>query len=698
MFFARDGGLQAMPFSNSIALRRWRLAALGVAFTFLLAACGQVGVSGGGNSPLSGVTSTGTGTTNPGDGGPVISGSPAPNVVAGQTYTFTPTATDSSSNTLTFSVVNLPPWASFDTTSGTLTGTPTAASVGVFANIQISVSDGVSTAALAAFSIEVLAPLTISGTPPATAVVGSPYSFEPSTNALPGTTLTFSVQNQPSWANFDPTSGTLSGTATQPGTFGNIIISVTDGVQTAQLPAFTITVSTPNPGNNPPTISGTPASGVTVGSLYNFTPSASDPAGLALTFSISNMPAWASFNPANGNLSGTPIAANVGTYSNIVISVSDGTLSASLPAFSIKVVAGLTLSGTPATQATAGKSYSFTPTSNAPSGTTLTFTIQNRPTWATFSGSTGMLSGTPTSSQTGTYSGIVISATDGVQSASLPAFSISVTAPLSISGNPATSVTAGKAYSFQPTTNAPSGTSLTFTIQNKPSWASFSTSTGALTGTPSTSQVGTYSNIAISVSNGSQTAALAAFTITVSSASNPLQISGSPPASVNAGAAYSFTPTVTDSNTGVTLTFSITNKPSWASFNTSNGALTGTPSAAQVGAYSGITISVSDGTSNASLAAFSITVNEVSTGSATLNWTAVTLNTNGSTLTDLAGYKVYYGSSPSALNTVVTLANPSLSTYTVSNLSSGTWYFGVAAYATNGTQSVMSNVGSKTIQ
>ena len=49
------------------------------------------------------------------------------------------------------------------------------------------------------------------------------------------------------------------------------------------------------------------------------------------------------------------------------------------------------------------------------------------------------------------------------------------------------------------------------------------------------------------------------------------------------------------------------------------------------------------------------------------------------------------------MNTVVVLANPSLTKYVVSNLASGTWYFGIAAYTTTGVESAMSNVGSKTI-
>jgi hypothetical protein len=84
-------------------------------------------------------------------------------------------------------------------------------------------------------------------------------------------------------------------------------------------------------------------------------------------------------------------------------------------------------------------------------------------------------------------------------------------------------------------------------------------------------------------------------------------------------------------------------------------------------------------------------------GSATLNWTPVTKNTNGTLLHNLAGYRLYYGTSMSSLSTVVELANPNLTTYLVSNLASGTWYFGVTAYTSNGTESAMSNIAQKTI-
>src|SRR5580698_9107176 len=481
-------------------VRRARTALLAVLLAFTVAACGSVGLTGGPNSTAAGVTPPPSNNT-----APQISGTPATSVIAGSAYSFTPTASDADGDTLTFAVSNLPDWANFDPSSGTLSGTPPPASIGSYPNISISVSDGQANTSLPPFAIQVVAPLVISGNPPTEVAVGTPYTFQPTTNAASGTGLVFSVMNKPSWATFSTSTGTLTGTAAAAGTFANIVISVTDGTQTSTMDAFSISVSVPNPTNHPPTISGTPAASVRVGSTYTFTPTAEDPDGDHLTFSVSNRPAWLTFNSATGTLTGTPSAANAGTYSGIIISVSDGQASASLPAFSIQVTAALTISGTPPTSVAAGTGYSFQPKTNAPAGTKLTFSISNAPAWATFSTATGQLGGTPSGGQVGMYSGIVISVTDGTQTSSLPSFSIKVTGALTISGSPPAQVTVGSAYNFKPSTNAASGTALTFSIQNKPAWGSFSTSTGTLSGAPTATQVGTSANIVISVTDGAQT-------------------------------------------------------------------------------------------------------------------------------------------------------------------------------------------------
>ena len=176
----------------------------------------------------------------------------------------------------------------------------------------------------------------------------------------------------------------------------------------------------------------------------------------------------------------------------------------------------------------------------------------------------------------------------------------------------------------------------------------------------------------------------------------PPTIQGQPSANVMAGQAYSFQPSANDPN-GDTLTFSVTNLPTWATFNASTGRLTGTPGATDVATYSGIRISVSDGQASASLNAFAITVADVVVGSATLSWTPPTENSDGSALTNLSGYRVHYGRSPTQLSQTIEITNSSLSTYVVENLSSGTWYFSVVSVNSGGTTSVLSNVAAKTI-
>ena len=119
---------------------------------------------------------------------------------------------------------------------------------------------------------------------------------------------------------------------------------------------------------------------------------------------------------------------------------------------------------------------------------------------------------------------------------------------------------------------------------------------------------------------------------------------------ITQGAQYVFAPTASDPDADP-LTFSIANPPVWASFDTATGRLSGAPAAEHVGTTSGIVISVSDGEASASLAAFTITVQAVATGSATLSWTPPTTNTDGSSLTNLAGYKVYWGPSQGTIRT-----------------------------------------------
>ncbi len=473
--------------------------------------------------------------------------------------------------------------------------------------------------------------------------------------------------------------------------------------------------SPPPPENSAPVIAGSPASSVMSGSRYDFVPSASDADGDSLTYEIVRQPVWASFNPASGALSGTPAEAHVGLHDGIVITVSDGSDSASLGPFSIMVESEPAppppdptptntppvISGSPASSVSQDAHYRFRPSASDADGDSLRFAISGRPRWASFSATTGTLAGTPAAGDVGTHSGITITVSDGSSTSALGPFSIDVLAVENqapeISGTPPASVMRDTFYRFAPTASDGDGDRLTFSIGGKPGWASFDFATGVLSGTPGAGDVGRHSGITIAVTDGEDIASLGPFSIDVLAAeNNPPVISGSPAGSVLQETSYSFVPTASDAD-GDRLTFGIDRLPRWASFDATTGALTGTPGIADVGTYTGITITVTDGEDSASLGPFAIAVEAVSTGTATLSWTPPTTNADGTPLVDLAGYLIRWGTVSGAYTDSATVMNAGVSSYVVENLGAGAHYFVVLAINDAGLQSAPSNEAMKLI-
>ena len=85
----------------------------------------------------------------------------------------------------------------------------------------------------------------------------------------------------------------------------------------------------------------------------------------------------------------------------------------------------------------------------------------------------------------------------------------------SISGTPPGSNKVGEMYSFTPTASDPDGDSLTFNIQNKPTWADFDASNGKISGIPTLGDVGVYASISVSVSDGAASTSLPQFAVSV---------------------------------------------------------------------------------------------------------------------------------------------------------------------------------------
>jgi len=172
------------------------------------------------------------------------------------------------------------------------------------------------------------------------------------------------------------------------------------------------------------------------------------------------------------------------------------------------------------------------------------------------------------------------------------------------------------------------------------------------------------------------------------------ELTGNPASAAFEGSVYLFQPVVTDADDDV-LFFSIQNRPSWASFDSSTGRLWGEAGAGDAGTTSNIQISVSDGSVSVSLPAFSITVNSAAlqTGSAVLNWAAPVARADGSALamSEITGYTVYYGTSAGHYPNSLDISDASDTSVTITNLPLGTYYMVLTTRDSGGRESSYSS-------
>jgi hypothetical protein len=261
-------------------------------------------------------------------GGPLTISGTANNGWQNAAYSWTPTVTGGS-GTRSFAVTTgaLPTGLTIDSATGNISGTPTA--IANTTGIVITVTDSSGSQTLT-ISINIVAQLTISGTPATTGTQGSAYSFTPSSTGGLGT-KTFSINfSTIPGISFNTTTGAYSGTPTQAASQSGIIISVTDSIGTVSLASFNLTIASNL------SISGTPGSG-TQGSAYSFTPTTTDGTG-SYTYNLQTgtLPTGLTLNTSTGEIAGTP--SGTGTSSGITIRVTDSLGStADLGTFSITI-------------------------------------------------------------------------------------------------------------------------------------------------------------------------------------------------------------------------------------------------------------------------------------------------------------------------------------------------------------------------
>lgn len=359
--------------------------------------------------------------------------------------------------------------------------------------------------------------------------------------------------------------------------------------------------------NNPPVLAAIGNKSILESATLSFIISATDADGDSLTYSAAGLPTGASFNSLTGAFSWTPAFNQSGSYS-VTFTVSDGSTSDTemINIAVTNVNQPPVLDPIGAQSLAEGNSYNLVINASDPDNNPLTYSASNLPFGSVFIPSTRSFSWIPGNDQAGTYL-VTFSTNDG-------SLSDSETVTLTVgNGNEAPvldsigmqTISEGSQLTFVLTASDVNGDSLSYSAAGLPAGAAFDVEQQRFNWTPDYTQAGNFSvlmTVTDGLFNDSETVE-----ITVINSNRPPVISGTPDDSVMATTGYSFTPVASDPD-GDVLSFSIVNKPSWATFDSASGELIGTPTEAQVGTTSAIVISVSDSIDNTSLSQFSIAV------------------------------------------------------------------------------------------
>ena len=308
---------------------------------------------------------------------PVITSSPPGSATVGTAYAYNLTGTDPSGYALTWSLATAPAGMSIDPTLGTLRWTPTADEIGT-QSVTMSVFDGSSQATqgftVAVHGVDV--PPLITSEPPTQGAVGSPYSY-PVVVQYSGTgPLVYALTTAPAGMTIDPASGLIQWTPTagEVGP-GAVALSVTDPLGGGATQTFTVVVAS-TPPVQPPTITSQPTYAADAGALYPYAVTAVDPAGLALTYSLTAAPAGMTINRSSGLIQWTPNPSQAGPNAVTVVTTNTGGASAS-QSFAIVVLVNQppVINSTAPATITAGLTYRYDVQARDPNGDPLTYTL-----------------------------------------------------------------------------------------------------------------------------------------------------------------------------------------------------------------------------------------------------------------------------------------------------------------------------------
>ncbi len=532
-------------------------------------------------------------------------------------YAYQVEASDADGGVLTYSLTEAPAGMLIDT-AGLINWTPLATQAGT-QQVAIRVTDTTGLFVEQSFAVSVgassvpLAPQILS-LPFTEAVTDTTYQYQLFVNDPNNDVLTYALDVAPQGLSINPNNGLINWVPanTQIGAQA-VVVRVTDPGGLFDTQSFAINV-TDVPANNPPSISSIPDTSATENIQYIYNVVAADSDGNALSYSLDNAPDGMSVDSA-GVVTWTPTTAQQG-LNNVVIRVDDGSGAYATQTYSIAVSGAAvvnqppSISSVPDTLATENTLYTYNVVATDSDGNTLAYSLDDAPSGMTID-SNGMVTWTPTTAQQG-LNNVVVRVDDGNGAYATQTFSIAVgsvvvnQSPV-ITSSPAQTATLNNVYTYAVIAIDSDGDSLSYNLTSSPAGMNIVASSGAITWTPNAAQLGV-NNVAVNVQDGNGGSATQTFSIVVGSATvnqSPV-ITSSPVSLATFNNVYTYNVSALDSD-GDVLSYSLTSSPVGMTIVASNGAISWTPNATQLG-VNNVTVTVQDNNGGAATQTFSITV------------------------------------------------------------------------------------------
>jgi YVTN family beta-propeller protein len=488
----------------------------------------------------------------------------------------------------------LAPGLSIDPVSGVISGTPTTVSGAVNYTV-IAINTGGNTTAALTITVNDLAPTKLSyATASAVYTVGAAIAVNaPSSSG--GTVGSYSVAPAlPAGLRIDPLTGVISGTPTAVAAMATYTITASNFVGSTTA-TVTITVD-----NIPPTNLTYSASPVvyTVGTpIAQNSPSSSG--GAVVTYSVlPALPAGLVLSPTTGIISGTPTAVAAKATYTVTATNTGGSTTGTVTITVNDIAPAITYSSNPATYTKGQAIPANTPTSTG--GAILSYVAPTLPAGLSINTSTGVITGTPSALSTATNYPVTATNSGGQTTVQLNITVNDAKPAFTYAFNPVTYV---KGTAISPNTpTSTGGTILSYAAPTLPAGLSINTSTGVITGTPTTVSAATNYPVTATNSGGPTTVQL---NITVNDVKPAFTYAFNPVTYVQGAAIAPNTPTSTG---GTILSYAAPTLPAGLSINTATGVITGTPTTVSVATNYPVTATNSGGPTTVQL---NITVNDI---------------------------------------------------------------------------------------